>query len=172
MLKIIGAILIFGSSAALGLAARQTISKRVAAADAMLLALMLIRNEISYMKETMPEIMRTLAANENQIVAKVFTSLTREIELRKELSFSYLWRKNLQEMQAEIGLGAPECEILCQAANFLGRYNAEEQIEALKNIEQKLKISREVAAEELKSKGNLYRTSGLAVGILVILVLI
>ena len=47
MLKLIGAVMIFGSCAALGLSARQGLRKRVAAADAMLMALSLISSEIS-----------------------------------------------------------------------------------------------------------------------------
>ncbi len=47
MLKLIGSVMVFGSCAALGLSARQNLRRRVAAADAMLLALDLIRSEIS-----------------------------------------------------------------------------------------------------------------------------
>lgn len=43
MLKLIGSVMVFGSCAALGLSARQNLRRRVAAADAMLLALGLIR---------------------------------------------------------------------------------------------------------------------------------
>ena len=46
MLKLIGSVMVFGSCAALGLSARQNLRRRVAAADAMLLALGLIRSEI------------------------------------------------------------------------------------------------------------------------------
>ena len=54
MLKLIGAVMIFGSCAALGLSARQTLRRRVAAADAMLLALSLIESEISCRRAAMP----------------------------------------------------------------------------------------------------------------------
>ena len=42
MLKLIGSVMVFGSCAALGLSARQNLRRRVAAADAMLLALGLL----------------------------------------------------------------------------------------------------------------------------------
>ena len=42
MLKLIGSVMIFGSCAALGLNARRELRRRVAAADAMLLALRLM----------------------------------------------------------------------------------------------------------------------------------
>ena len=68
MLKLIGSVMVFGSCAALGLSARQNLRRRVAAADAMLLALGLIRSEISGRRTPMPEIVGLLTENEQPIV--------------------------------------------------------------------------------------------------------
>ena len=65
MLKLIGSVMIFGSCAALGLNARRELRRRVAAADAMLLALRLMENEITAHRTPMPEIIDLLAKNEN-----------------------------------------------------------------------------------------------------------
>ena len=64
MLKLIGSVMVFGSCAALGLSARQNLRRRVAAANAMLLALGLIRSEISGRRTPMPEIVGLLTENE------------------------------------------------------------------------------------------------------------
>ena len=79
MLKLIGSVMVFGSCAALGLSARQNLRRRVAAADAMLLALGLIRSEISGRRTPMPEIVGLLAENEQPIVRKVFRTLQRRL---------------------------------------------------------------------------------------------
>ena len=172
MLKLIGAVMIFGSCAALGLSARQSLRKRVAAADAMLMALSLISSEISCRRAPLPEIIGTLAENENPTVRLVFGGLQRRLREQNGLSLSYLWRVNLRDNRAEAGLGAPECDILCDAANYLGRYDAAEQAAGLDQMGRRLSAARAAAAEELQSKGNLYRTCGIALGILVVLVLI
>ena len=75
MLKLIGSVMVFGSCAALGLSARQNLRRRVAAADAMLLALGLIRSEISGRRTPMPEIVGLLTENEQPIIRKVFRTL-------------------------------------------------------------------------------------------------
>ena len=72
MLKLIGSVMVFGSCAALGLSARQNLRRRVAAADAMPLALGLIRSEISGRRTPMPEIVGLLTENEQPIIRKVF----------------------------------------------------------------------------------------------------
>ena len=172
MLKLIGAVMIFGSCAALGLSARQNLKRRVAAADAMLLALSLIESEISCRWAAMPEIIGELADNQNPVIRLVFSGLQRRLREQNGLSLSYLWRANLRDNRTEAGLGAAECDILCEAANYLGRYDAVEQVAGLEQVGRRLSAARAAAAEELHGKGNLYRTCGIALGILVILVLI
>ena len=78
----------------------------------------------------------------------------------------------MRDCHAQVGLGTQECDILCDAANYLGRYDADEQLTGLTQVERRLAASREAAQEDLANRGNLYRTCGIALGLLVILVLI
>ena len=82
MLKLIGSIMVFGSCAALGLNARREMRRRVAAADAMLLALRLMESEIASRRTPMPEIIDLLAKNENQVVRRIFSGLSRRLRER------------------------------------------------------------------------------------------
>ena len=138
MLKLIGSVMVFGSCAALGLSARQNLRRRVAAADAMLLALGLIRSEISGRRTPMPEIVGLLTENEQLIVRKVFRTLQRRLREQNGLSLGYLWRSTLRDCRAQVGLGTQECDILCDAANYLGRYDADEQLTGLSQVERRL----------------------------------
>ena len=149
MLKLIGSVMVFGSCAALGLSARQNLRRRVAAADAMLLALGLIRSEISGRRTPMPEIVGLLAENEQPIIRKVFRTLQRRLREQNGLSLGYLWRSTLRDCRAQVGLGTQECDILCDAANYLGRYDADEQLTGLTQVERRLAASREAAQEDL-----------------------
>ena len=131
MLKLIGSVMIFGSCAALGLNARRELRRRVAAADAMLLALRLMENEITAHRTPMPEIIDLLAKNENAVVRQIFSGVRRRMRERSGLSLSYLWCAGMRAAQADAGLGREECGVLCDAANFLGRYDASEQKAAI-----------------------------------------
>ena len=99
-------------------------------------------------------------------------SLQRRLREQNGLSLGYLWRSTLRDCRAQVGLGTQECDILCDAANYLGRYDADEQLTGLSQVERRLAASREAAQEDLANRGNLYRTCGIALGLLVILVLI
>ena len=131
MLKLIGSVMIFGSCAALGLNARRELRRRVTAADAMLLALRLMENEITAHRTPMPEIIDLLAKNENAVVRQIFSGVRRRMRERSGLSLSYLWCAGMRAAQADAGLGREECGVLCDAANFLGRYDASEQKAAI-----------------------------------------
>ena len=98
--------------------------------------------------------------------------LQRRLREQNGLSLGYLWRSTLRDCRAQVGLGTQECDILCDAANYLGRYDADEQLTGLSQVERRLAASREAAQEDLANRGNLYRTCGIALGLLVILVLI
>ena len=171
-MKLIGSVMVFGSCAALGLSARQNLRRRVAAADAMLLALELICSEISGRRTPMPEIIALLSENEQPAVRQIFRTLQRRLREQNGLSLGYLWCSTLRDCRAQIGLGAQECDILCEAANYLGRYDADEQLAGIRQVERRLTASREAAQEDFANRGSLYRTCGIALGLLVILVLI
>ena len=158
MLKLIGSVMVFGSCAALGLSARQNLRRRVAAADAMLLALGLIRSEISGRRTPMPEIVGLLTENEQPIVRKVFRTLQRRLREQNGLSLGYLWRSTLRDCRAQVGLGTQECDILCDAANYLGRYDADEQLTGLSQVERRL-------AAHQRGKGAKYTRSHLPVSL-------
>lgn len=166
MLKLIGSVMIFGSCAALGLNARRELRRRVAAADAMLLALRLMENEITARRTPMPEIIDLLAKNENAVVRQIFSGVRRRMRERSGLSLSYLWCAGMRAAQADAGLGREECGVLCDAANFLGRYDASEQKAAIDTALHRLQMLRELAFAELRDRGSLYRTCGIAAGLL------
>lgn len=172
MLKLLGSVLIFGSCAALGLNARQELHRRVAAIDALITALELMRSEILCRRAAIPEIVALLAENGSEIVRALFSGLSRKLENPDGLSLGYLWRQNLREQRESLGMARQTCETACGAADYLGRYDAAEQAEGLKLVSDRLAAERQAAQEELRQKGDLYRTCGIAVGLLVILALL
>ena len=85
----------------------------------------------------MPEIVGLLTENEQPIVRKVFRTLQRRLREQNGLSLGYLWRSTLRDCRAQVGLGTQECDILCDAANYLGRYDADEQLTGLSQVERR-----------------------------------
>ena len=129
----------------------------------MLLALRLMENEITARRTPMPEIIDLLAKNENAVVRQIFSGVRRRMRERSGLSLSYLWCAGMRAAQADAGLGREECGVL---------YDASEQKAAIDTALHRLQMLRELAFAELRDRGSLYRTCGIAAGLLVILVLV
>lgn len=172
MLKLLGAILIIGSSGALGLSAQQGLRARIAALDGFLKALECIESEIAYRLTPCGELIAQLAAEGNPHTAPVFRALAGWLSRNDGLSLAYKWRRAFQEQGPACGLRAEEIGILCDAASFLGRYDSEQQRRALRLLSARLSGVRDEAAEDLKNKGSLYRTCGLTLGVLAVIVLL
>ena len=136
MLKLMGSVMIFGACAALGLSARQGLRRRVAAADAMLLALQSDeRRNLRPPHACVPEIVGQLAESDNAAHPHgVRPSASGGLREENGLSLGYLWRASLRDCRDQVGLGQPECEILSEAAAWLGRYDAAEQVAGLEQI--------------------------------------
>ena len=83
------------------------------------------------------------------IPAFALGALQRRLREQNGLSLGYLWRSTLRDCRAQVGLGTQECDILCDAANYLGRYDADEQLTGLSQVERRLAASREAAQEDL-----------------------
>lgn len=172
MLKLLGAILIIGSCGALGLSARQSLRERILAVDGFLKALERIESEIAYRLTPSPELIALLARESDDRIAPVFRSMERKLGQNDGLSLAYKWCRALRDDAPGCGLRAEEIGILCDASSFLGRYDSEQQLRSLQLTRKRLTQVRDEAAEDLKNKGNLYRTCGLTLGVLTVIVLL
>lgn len=172
MLKLLGAILIIGACGALGLSARQDLRTRIAAVDGCMKALERIESEIAYRLTPSGELVGLLAKDGDPQVAPIFESIAGQLKRNDGLSLSYKWCRALRETGPVCGLKNEEIGILCDASAFLGRYDSEQQLQSLRLTRSRLEAVRGEAAEDLKNKGNLYRTCGLALGVLAVIVLL
>ncbi len=172
MLKLLGAILIIGASGALGLSARQGLRMRIAAIDSFLKALSRIESEITYRLTPCDELIALLAGENDPYAAPVFQDMAERLTHNDGLSLSYKWSRALREAGPACGLREEELGILCDAGSFLGRYDSEQQRHSLRLTAARLSAVRDEAAEDLKTKGGLYRACGLTLGILAVIVLL
>lgn len=172
MLKLLGAVLIVGACSALGLSARQRLRQRLRALDAMINALQYIASELQCRMTPLPELIESLACSDNDITARIFRTMRAKIRQKDELSLPYKWCRAFQECRETVGLGEEENRLLCDMSGFLGKYDSVQQVKSLDYVRRRLCDLRISAQEELHSKGNIYRTCGIALGIVTVLVLL
>lgn len=172
MLKILGTILIIGSFSAIGISAKQTMLRRVRAISSVIAALEIISSELSYKLTTLPDIIGLLASDSRPAIREIFRDMLRQMKKEDGLSLEYKWMKAFKTSGAEAGLSSEEILLLCDLSSFIGKYDVEQQLKTLSYTKRRLENCLKVSKDEMKSKGNVYRTCSIAAGILLVLILI
>lgn len=172
MLKLVGVMLVLGSCGTLGLAARERLRNRVRTLEAMLSALLRIRAEIAGALVPLPTILQELAESKQTVQAQVFGEMCTRMNQQNGLSLAYHWSSTFRDMADDLGLQNEEILILRDAATFLGRYAQEQQLRNLDYTITRLEEVRHTACEELCKRGGVYRTCGIAAGIVAVLVFV
>lgn len=172
MLKLLGAALIVGACGTLGLAARQRLTLRITVLTSMLTAMHRISAEISGPGTPLPALFHALASDGDRFQRRLFGEICRRMRLSDSLSLGYQWSSTVRDLSEEFGLLPEDSAVLRDAAAFLGRYDAAQQLLCLTDTERRLEACRQAACEALRQRGNVYRSCGVAVGILVVLVMI
>lgn len=172
MLRLIGSVLVIGASTALGLSARQRIIRRANVLAQLIQAIDFIAAELSERQTPLPEIIRGLTREGGVDSRCFFTEMDRRIRQEDGLSFSYRWQTTARDMAEELGLENDEIAVLRDAALYLGRYQTEQQLFGLQQTRARLEAIRVHVCDELKTKGSIYRTCGIAAGIVTVLMML
>lgn len=172
MLKLLGVVLIIGASTALGFSARQRLVRRVAVLTQLIRALDMMAAEVSERQTPLPEIIRLLTMEGGEDSRRFFREMHERIARGDGLSFSYRWQTTARDLAEELGLESDETDILRDAAAYLGRYQAEQQVFGLQQTRARLEAVRIQAGEMLKTKGSVYRACGIAAGVVTVLVML
>ena len=172
MLKIMGIVLIIGSFTGIGISQRRQFRCHVTVLGDMLSVLDTISNELSFHLTSIPDIVKQLAADNRPAVSQIFTAMRDSIAKDDKLSLTFKWMKAFKDCGRDAGLSEDDITILCDLSDFIGKYDAQAQQKSIDYAKVRLSRQLEIASDELKSKGTVYRTCCVAAGILLVLVLL
>ena len=162
MLKLVGAILLTGGGAWMGLNAAGELRSRIKALEAWQDALTLLRSELAFRLPAMPALTATLIDRSREPARGTFAELEKGLERLGEQSFEELWRAALTAHAG--GLNGEDLELLQSLGDLLGRYGWEDQCRGLESVRQELGRRSLQAREDQRQKGKAYGTLGLALG--------
>lgn len=170
MLKLLGAALVIGGGAWVGLNAAGELRRRAKALDAWRDALELMANELAFRLPAMPELTERLSRSARPPAGEVFKELQTGLTRLGEAPFEELWREALTAHPG--GLDGEELDILKALGAVLGRYDWEDQCRSLKSARLALAERAERVREELRRKGKAYAATGVALGAFVTILLL
>lgn len=170
MMKLLGAALVVGGGAWVGMNAAGELTRRAKALDAWCGALALMENELTFRLPSMPELAQRISRSARAPAGEVFTALQKGLERLGEASFEELWREALSVHPG--GLDEEELDILKALGTVLGRYGGADQCRSLESARLALAERAGQAREELRRKGKAYAATGVALGAFVTILLL
>ena len=165
-MKIAGSILIVFVFSVFGIIKAGALRKRCLNLIEIRGALSLLETEIAFAKNDLSVAMLNIASGR---VKKLFFDYAMNMD---SMSVEEAWRKSLFENKESLCLNSRDIAVISKLSNELGKTDCENQVRHIRYIEGLVDELYEVATAEYNQKHKLYQSSGFAVGIFLVLMII
>ena len=166
-IKYILLISIFGLSTAIGLAISKTYENRVVELKEFKNILNIMKTKIKFTYEPLVEIFKQIANKNETNVEKIFGQMSNQISYYQTRD---VWENCIQE--SDISINQEDKDILKKLGKLLGQTDVEGQISEIEVTENFLDMQIEKAEEEKKKNQKMYKTLGVTVGLIFVIVLL
>ena len=170
-MNIVGAVLIIGATAAVGLSSVWRMSTRVRVLTGLLSAVETMKNEICDCMTPLPELIEQLTREAAPPVDRLFYRVAKEMADIGMERFYFLWKRAVEET-GELELTEQERQTLIDLGRSLGRYDTEEQRSAFAYAQRRLEGYQRQAEAERAKQGRVHAVLGIAVGVFVVIILL
>ncbi len=170
MNKLLGAVLLIGGTAALGLSSAAALARKAETIRCLIDALERMEHELSFRLTPVPELLLELSESVEGEAGSFFTFCLNALPELGERSLSQIWEDGSRTCFTSIG--QEELRILQSLGQTLGRYDAEGQRGALLRAREELSCRLRVAREERKRLGKVYSALGVAAGVFLTILLL
>lgn len=161
MTKLLGAALLCGGGAAVGVYKYMSLRKRARTLAGLIAALNIMRGEIRVRLTPLPEILKMLSERGDASVRGFFARVSSRMPELAESSLSSIWRGALPEL---CDLCGDDAAALAELGDVLGRFDAAEQESAINAAAETLGASLSLLRERLRSAPRMYIGLGLCLG--------
>lgn len=165
-IKYVLLITIFGLSTAIGMAISKTYENRVVELKEFKNILNIMKTKIKFTYEPLAEIFKQIANNNETNVEKIFGQMANQITYFQTRE---VWKNCIQE--ADISINQEDKDILKKLGKLLGQTDVDGQISEIEVTENFLNIQIEKAEEEKKKNQKIYKTLGITVGLIFVIIL-
>ena len=170
MIKMLGIIMILGSTTALGFFEKQKLITRKKALLKIIDMLDKMTRELKFSYIEIPDLLNKLC--DKSPVGNIFKELCKLIKNDDNLSIEHKWIKCFKDYAPLVGFNSEDIEILQNISTILGKYDVKEQVKSLEYYKSQLSSNLSQAEYKLKNEGNINRTLCVSIGLVIIIILI
>lgn len=171
MFKWIGAVLLICGTTGFGISLKRDMLERVRQLKYMLHILELMKSEIGYYREALPQVCRLLGEKVQSPYDVFFRQIAKRMEENDGTAFATVWQEESKALTDEMPLSKEEKEMWGQLCGYMGYADKALQENALMAQQEEWKRRIRTLEAEAVSKGKLYTSLGAACGLLLTIIL-
>jgi len=172
MVNIIFYIVILISGISIGYLGARKYENRVIHLDDIILILKTVQSEMEYRRDPLPVLLEQIGERTDNSAGTFLLSVSNHLRDLRRFNLSESWEHAVLEVYGNTALKEEDKTILSQAGIQLGKTDIENQDFLLNHVVAGLNRQRIEADEERRTKGKVYRTLGIASGLLAIIILL
>lgn len=165
-IKYILLVAIFCLSTAIGLAISKTYENRVVELKEFKNILNIMKTKIKFTYEPLAEIFKQIANNNDTNVEKIFGQMANQITYYQTRE---VWENCIQD--ADISINQEDKDILKKLGKLLGQTDVEGQVSEIEVTQNFLNMQIEKAEEDKKKNQKMYKTLGVTIGLVFVIIL-
>lgn len=167
IVKYILLVIIFGLSTAIGMVISKIYENRVVELKEFKNILNIMKTKIKFTYEPLAEIFKQIAKDNTTNVEKIFGQMANQISYYQTKE---VWENCIQE--ADISINQEDKDILKRLGKLLGQTDVDGQISEIELTENFLDMQIEKAEEEKKKNQKMYKTLGITIGLVFVIILL
>lgn len=171
MLKWIGALLLISGTTGFGISLKRDMLERIGQLKYMNYIIELMKSEISYYQEALPEICGLLARRTKAPYSLFFDKIAERMVHNDGTAFSIIWQEESKKLTRKMPLSSEEKELWGRLCQYMGYGDKKLQEHALLAQQQEWSRRIQLLEEAAVSKGKLYTSLGAAGGLLLTILL-
>lgn len=168
MLKAIGVLLIIGTTTLVGFQLSNQFAKRVKELRQFILSLQMIEAEMSYSQLNLQTIFKNIGDKLEYPISQFYKNMFSEMDTTIT-SFTAIWENQLDIMIHTISLKTIDLNIMKQFGRNLGRHTFTQQQKHITLTIKHLEKQQEEAIEQQKRYGNMTKTLGFLIGLVIVI---
>ena len=165
-IKYILLVAIFGLSTAIGLAISKTYENRVVELKEFKNILNIMKTKIKFTYEPLAEIFKQIANNNDTNVEKIFGQMANQITYYQTRE---VWEDCIQD--ADISINQEDKDVLKRLGKLLGQTDVDGQVSEIEVTQNFLNMKIEKAEEDKKKNQKMYKTLGVTIGLIFVIIL-
>lgn len=170
MVRMVGAVLLMAGCGAAGLGAVKRLDDRIRDLRELAGGLETLRRELSWQLAPLPKALETAARGTRGCSAQFFEFCAQGVRHLAGTPFHQLWMEGLK--RCSLRLEQEDMVLLEQLGPVLGRYDADNQQQAIDGVLSRLKQQQAQAAENRQRLGRVYGVLGMTVGLFLVILFI